>query len=350
VIAVADGSLADAGVTVPRDGHLLIGRGTGAQWLLDNLEVGEPVGYLSRNLFQPILEASSERVGAFVNPALPAARKYALSVVRELVDNYAVDGIVFDRMRFASLRTDFSDYSRQAFEQFLGEKLKAFPDDIYSWPANPGEALIPGRFFQQWLYWRDKLIHDWLQQARTLAETVRPGIKVGAYVGSWYDQYYGVGVNWGSSDFQADYQWTPPNYHQTGYAELLDWISTGCYYQLATRAEARELGEPEARTVEAAAQLSMEAVDAGTFVYAGIYVLDYKHHPEAFRQALRAALRHSQGIMLFDLVYVEEYDWWDLIQQALAEPKPAPHDRGGLQRAVQEVKHTLEAAGSPASR
>lgn len=344
VVAVADGSLADAGVSVPKDGHLLIGRGAGADWVLTYLQVGDQIGYLAKNLFQPILEAPSERVSMFVNPAIPEVRQRALDIVEELASEYAIDGIVFDRMRFASLRTDFSEFSRREFEKWLGQELERFPEDVLTWPANPSDPLIEGKYYREWLFWRAKLIRDWLAEARTVATKARRGIKLGVYVGSWYDTYYGVGVNWGASDYHPEYPWMTKNYNEAGYADLLDWVSTGCYYPIAKRETARILDEPEERTVEAAADVSMQAVNDVSFVYAGIYVLDYKDRPEEFRQALQAARDNSQGVMLFDLVYVEEYDWWHLIRESFPEPKRAPHDILGLRAAVVQAKRALAAA------
>ena len=76
-----------------------------------------------------------------------------------------------------------------------------------------------------------------------------------AYVGSWFTEYYGVGVNWGSEKFQVRTGWATPTYNEAGYAEFLDWLSTGCYYPIPTRDEARAMKREEGGTVEAAAAI-----------------------------------------------------------------------------------------------
>jgi hypothetical protein len=300
-------------------------------------------------VLQPILEAPSERVGGFVNPASPEARAYALRIVEELADNYALDGIVFDRTRFASLRTDFSSLSRQAFETWLGRPLERFPQDLYEHDPAPGRPILPGPYYREWLEWRAKLIHDWVAEASEAARRKRPGIAIAAYVGSWYRDYYGVGVNWAADDYFAGYEWMTPTYPATGYAGRLSWLTTGCYYGTPTRDDARQLELPGEETVEAAAETSVRVVNDATFVYAGLQVLDYKDRPEEFRRALRAALQRSQGVMLFDLVYIEEYDWWNLLNEAFPAPKRAPHDVPGLQAAIQAARKVLRAppASSP---
>jgi len=349
VWAVLDGEVAEGGVVeAPAEGHLLLGRGEGARWLLEHVRAGESLSYHGQEVLLPILEAPSERVGGFVNPANPEVRKYLLDVIEEMVDRYAVDGVVFDRMRYSSLQTDFSPLSRQLFEQWLGRPVERFPQDIYTFDAVPGRPITRGPLFKQWLEWRAKTISDWQAEAAQAVQRRRPGAGVAAYVGSWYEDYYDVGVNWGAPDFAPGYDWMTDTYPATGYAARLSWITTGCYYPVAGRDDARQLGLPEDRTVQAAAETSVRAVNEATFVYAGLQLLDYKGKPEDFRKAVQMALQVTQGVMLFDLVYLEEYDWWNLLSESFPQPRRAPHDVPGLQTAVQQAKKVLRTLAPPA--
>ena len=344
ITAVLDGALTDQGsLPVPSDGCLLVGRGKGARWLLDHCKVGDTPGFAAEPVLQPILEAPSEPVGAFVNPADPEAQDYALRVVDEIAERYPVDGIVLDRMRFSSLRTDFSPLSRELFEKALGRKLERFPEDIFTYSARPGQPVTPGPVYREWLEWRARVIRDWLERARDTVRRRRPGASLAAYVGSWYPSYYGVGVNWAAEDYAAGYDWMTPNYSSTGYAGRLEWITTGCYYPVATREAARVAGTSEEATVQAAAETSVRAVNEAAFVYAGLYLLDYRGRPDELRKALRAALQHSQGVMLFDLVYLEEYNWWNILTEVFPSPRRAPHDVPGLMTAIQQTRKALAA-------
>ena len=345
VSAVVDGALTELGsVAAPDGGHMLVGRGAGAKWLLEHLAAGQLLKYTAKERLDPILDAPSEAVGGFVNPVSPESRAYALKLVEELASNYAVDGLIFDRMRYSSLRTDFSPLSREQFEAWLGKKLDRFPQDIYAYDPLPGRPMIQGPYFKQWLHWRARNIHDWLEQAAQTAKSKRPGINLGVYVGSWYPVYYEVGVNWGADDYKPGLDWMTPNYAETGYAGMLTWLTTGCYYPIASRETARQLGVLEDNTVEAAAETSLRAVNDAAFVYAGIQVLDYQGKPDDFKQALQMAVQSSQGVMLFDLVYVEEYNWWNILNEAFSAPRKAPHDVPGLQEALRQAKQALRAA------
>lgn len=342
VAAVIDGALTgDAGLNVPVDGYLLIGRGTGSKWLLDHMHVDDVPKYTAQEVLQPILEAPSEAVGGFVNPANPESRAHMIRIVEEIADNYAIDGIIFDRMRYSSLRTDFSPLSREKFEAWLGKKLDRFPQDIYAYSPEPGQPLILGPYFKQWLEWRANNISQWVTEAREAVNRKRPGMELGVYVGSWYPSYYSVGVNWGSTDYAPGYDWMSPNYPSTGYAGKINWLCTGCYYPVARKSDARQLGLPEDTTVEAAAETSVRAVNDASFVYASLNVQDYQNKPDEFRRALQTAQQSSQGVMLFDLVYIETYNWWNILAEVFSVPKRAPHDVPGLQESLQQTKRAL---------
>lgn len=344
VEAVVDGALAPAGgIRVPSDGYLIVGKGEGAKWILQNLRVGDTPIWAANEKLLPIADAPSESVAAFVNPANPVSREYMLKIVDELVSQYDIDGIVFDRMRYASLQSDFSDLSREKFEEYLGQKLNRFPADIYSFDPTPGKGVIWGAYYKQWLEWRARNIRTWLEEAKKIVNAKRPKAKIGVYVGSWYNTYYTVGVNWGSDEYAPGLDWMSTNYSATGYAGLVDWIATGCYHPIATREQAKNAGLDDSFTVQAAAERSTQAVGDVSFVYAGLYVLDYKGSPEAFREAIRAARAYSEGVMLFDLTHIEEYGWWNVVEDELREPKVAPHDVPDLLPAVRGLRKALSA-------
>ncbi len=338
VTAIADGSLAEGGpIQAPRGGHVLIGRGESAAWLRDHLRVGDSPSYVAEPVLQGILESPSEAVGAFVNPADPAEQEYLRRLVEELAESYALDGIVLDRMRNASLRTDFSPLSRRLFEEWRNKPVARFPEDIYEYDPVPGNRVRRGEAFLDWIEWRSRTITNFLDLVGRAARARRPSIQLAAYVGSWYSSYYGVGVNWAAPGFFAGYDWMRPSFAATGYADKLDWITTGCYYPVVLREDARDAGADEELTVEAAAELSVKAVQDATFVYAGLQLLDYRDRPDEFRRALRAAVRGSQGVMLFDLVYLEEYNWWNLLGEEFAQPRRAPHEVPGLRDAIRKA-------------
>lgn len=331
-----------ASVNVFSEGHKHFGVGPA---------YGQPdwqsVGYgVSKN--EPVLlpspNAPWEKVSAWVSPHNPKVRAYETRIVCEIAQRYDVDGIVFDRMRYANLTNDFSPYARADFEGFLGHPVDAWPADVYTYDVGRGERRVPGPLYKRWLHFRAATIHGFVRDAAAAVRATRPGMKLASYVGSWYADYYDVGVNWASDDFDAAYAWMTPGYHKTGYASLLDWIMTGCYFPIATRQQAREQGANPQATVESAGALSNRVVNDAAFVYGGLYLLNYQNEPGRFAQAVRACKAVTQGVMLFDLVYLDQYDWWDVLRDVLERPALAPHAVSDLLPQVRAAKNANPAA------
>ena len=210
-------------------------------------------------------------------------------------------------MRYPNLSADFGPESRAAFEAWLGRGAIRWPDDIFVISDVPWLPVVPGAYYKEWLEWRAWQIRNFADAAAGLVRTTKPEVKVAVYVGSWYESYYDVGVNWGSRKFHAGYSWMTPTYNQTGFAELFDYICTGCYYPIPTKEAARARGRAEGATVEAACELSRRAIAEAGFVYGGLYLHDYEKNPHDFQEAIRVAVENSDGVMLFDLVHIEDY-------------------------------------------
>jgi hypothetical protein len=144
---------------------------------------------------------------------------------------YDLDGIFLDRGRFLDLRSDFSDYSRQKFQQYLGGvTIPNFPEDVLPVNSTALPATYP-KYMMKWLEFRVKVIHDFMEKAKLAVKSVNPKIKFGVYVGGWYSTYYDVGVNWASPTFDASqkFKWASKDYKNYGYADLMDHMLIGAY-------------------------------------------------------------------------------------------------------------------------
>ncbi|HBG39980.1 MAG TPA: S-layer protein [Porphyromonadaceae bacterium] len=168
----------------------------------------------------------------FFNPANMEVQNFLLGLLEDLAAYSNLDGIILDRARFDELDSDFSDESRIRFESYLGKSV-SFPEDVMR--GDIKTAYLPADlppYFKQWLEFRVKVIHDFMEKARTRVKAKNPDISFGVYVGGWYSQYYGVGVNWASPKYNTstDYpQWAGANYQKYGFADLMDVILIGAY-------------------------------------------------------------------------------------------------------------------------
>jgi uncharacterized lipoprotein YddW (UPF0748 family) len=342
--------LGDDPLVAPEGGHLIpTTRDSDRAWCAKNLTPGAVITFDLRTGRVPIAQAPSEKIACFVNPLHPEARRHELDIVRELVTNYDIDGLVLDRCRFSNLYNDFSDRTRDAFSQWLrihrpSRGISRWPQDVFAFPQVPHGKAKEGPLYKPWLEFRAQVIRDFVADVAKIARSTKPSIVLGTYVGSWYPAYYEVGVNWGSPKTHLRYPWFTPEYPRTGYAEFFDWISTGCYYPVATKEDARANGLSEKGTVEFAAQLSDLAVADGAYVYAGIYAQDYLKHPETFIKALDAAGRQSQGWMIFDLSYVNDYNWWPYLESAYKFNVTPPERLKGVLSEIRAARDEAERA------
>lgn len=348
VAGIVDSALlGDMPLTAPEEGRLLVLHDEGRQWATNHVRAGDTCRFEAVSRLVPIVEAPGERVAAFINPLHADARAHQLDMIKEIVERYDVDGIVLDRMRYASIYADFGPIMRNAFERWLGKFIERWPDDVLSVSDIPGEPVRRGRYFKQWLEFRARVIRDLARDIRETVRRIKPDVYVGAYVGSWFSQYYGVGVNWASERYPVSLSWATPEYNEAGYAEHLDWLTTGCYYGIPTRDEARSQGKREGATVETAAVLSTRAGANALPVAAGLYALNYEGRPSGFTAAMDIAIRRSSGVMLFDASHIYDYGWWSIVAQAMPDPVFPPQACSGLLAQIRSAHDAVSVIGEP---
>ena len=331
----------------PDGGYILLATGDAACMLQSISQSGTRLRFESKDAMVRSGDLGDMHKAIFVNPLKPEVRAYALSIIKEICTNYDIDGIVLDRMRYPGVYADFSDETKRKFEEFLGRPVSNWPRDVYKRDPLAGPDIIRGPLFKDWLKFRAKVIRDFLAEARDVVKSTKEKVQLGMYVGSWYPLYYDVGVNWGSQrNVASNLDWWPDGYEQTGYADLLDYMCTGCYYEPVTRKQAEAEGFPDWQSVEAAADESINAVKDDTFVYGSLYVLQYDKEPDRFVEAIKKCLEKTQGCMIFDLVYIRNYNWWNLLKQAFASPTTAPNDVKGLLSRVRSERKGQEEANT----
>ena len=62
----------------------------------------------------------------FLNPAHPEVVEFLLEMLEDLASYSELDGIFLDRCRYDCLAADFSEVSRTAFEEYIGQKVETY--------------------------------------------------------------------------------------------------------------------------------------------------------------------------------------------------------------------------------
>jgi hypothetical protein len=287
--------------------------------------------------FVPITKLK-HKYSAMTNPILKAVQKHELAVLKELVAAYPdLDGIILDRVRYDCIEADFSAASRAAFEKYIRKKVASFPNDImfYAKDSSGRTVRMNGPLFKQWIEWRVSVIYQFIKRARETVKAINPKISFGDYTGAWYPLYYELGVNWASRayDPSKEYSWATEQYKNYGYAELLDLYTSGCYFYEVTKEEVAALNEDAVKrgeaamgkgkeywySVEGSAELAKQVVGRAVPVYGGLYVEQYKGAPGQFIRAARMCLEKTDGLMIFDIVHIINYGWWEVLLEAAAQ-------------------------------
>ena len=285
-----------------------------------------------KNEIRPV-SAWADIPHGFVNPLLPQVQAYELALLEEVISHYQIDGIVLNKVRYHSINCDFSPKTRKLFEDYLGKEVENWPEDILTLKFTDGKKQFElGPLAKEWFYFRSLGIKDFIIKARERVKSLRPDLVFGDYSDSWYPDYYALGANWASNKYQFDSPLAKDGYKDTGYAEVLDFLISGNYYEdvylkdlenkvkakVAIRTEAGQSPEYKPwHCVEGAAELVNQVILKATTVYGGLYLLKYHQKPEVIKEAIQVCLNKSAGVMLFDLVYIDHYDWWDLIKETI---------------------------------
>lgn len=172
---------------------------------------------------------NTEESTKFFNPIHEEVQEYICDILKDLAQ-YNIDGVFLDRGRFLGLQSDFSDYTRKKFEEYIGKSLINYPNDILPVGAKDLPEKHP-TYLTKWLEFRVKVMHDFMAKARKSVKSVNSSIQFGVYVGGWYSTYYDVGVNWASTqhDPSISYKWATKQYKEYGYAALMDHMLIGAY-------------------------------------------------------------------------------------------------------------------------
>ncbi len=260
----------------------------------------------------------------FFNPAHPEVQKYLLGLIEDLASYKDLDGMFLDRCRFAGLQSDFSPLSKRLFMEYIGVDSINWPSDVL--PAGATYSTQPEvkpKYYLQWNEWRAKIIHDFLAKAADTAHSVNPELKFGVYVGGWYSQYYDVGVNWASPEYDAhkDFpQWASEKYKDFGYADHCDHMLIGAY-----AAPISVYGDRE-WTMEGFCALAKEKIGTACPLVCGgpdVGNWDLKHQyseevkEQAIVNSVKACYDACDGYFLFDMIHLKMSDQWKFVKEGI---------------------------------
>lgn len=246
------------------------------------------------------------QVAVFLNPLLPEVQEYALTFIKEIVTNYDIDGYALDYCRYCDETSDFSEASRKAFEEYIGTRITNFPQDIMTWS---GGQRIEGKYAKKWYEFRSKIIHDFVKKAKETIKAIKPEVQLQYWAASWYGALYTKGQNWASKKYNTSLEypaWATPEYKNTGFAEHLDVFIIGTYLETV-------YGMSDPESIEYGLANGRRILYGDCKMYGSIYA----NNKDNVKDASYLCLRNSDGLMVFDIVQVIDFDLWDELKAGI---------------------------------
>ncbi len=178
-----------------------------------------------------IRQSRRQGVFCFMNPSHPEVHDFVLGYITELLEKYKPDGFQLDYCRYNNINCDFSPYSREAFEKWLGREVERFPQDIYTFASDDPSDIVPGPLFKAWIKWRASVIQGYVREVRDIVKRVSPRTALRYWGAAWWHGLYLTGQNWCSPSTAEpmDYPWADEDYASTGIADLVDYFELGTY-------------------------------------------------------------------------------------------------------------------------
>ncbi|MBL4561328.1 MAG: family 10 glycosylhydrolase [Labilibaculum sp.] len=258
----------------------------------------------------------------FFNPVNSDVQNYLCDLLEDLAAYKNLDGIILDRGRFDDLDSDFSTYTKKKFEEYLGYSISNFPNDVMTAGTKAGTLPSPMPvYFKQWLEFRAKTIHDFMEKACIRVKNTNKDIKFGVYVGGWYSTYYGVGVNWASPKYNtasAYPAWATARYQDYGYADQMDIILIGAYAS-PTRVYGTNEWSIQGFCSKAVDKIKDDAIviggpdiGNGEWATSSDAVIN-----QAITQSVDAAINACDGYFLFDMIHLKKKNQWEYVKTGI---------------------------------
>jgi len=254
----------------------------------------------------------------FGNPFSAGYTGYLVRIVREFLREYSVDGIIFDKVRFYGLETDFSEDAKRQFETFIGQSINWWPNNIYELQyVNDNWEKVPGEYYYAWLEFRASTMRKFVNRMIEEVRKVDQSIPIGVMVGGWFPAYYEYGLNWASEETRLDYEWATDDYPSTGIAELFDYMVVGNFFPRVTMKEAEDIGAEWWMSVEGSIINATEVVNRVCPLYGSLLVEQFANNEEGFTQAMRTILEQTTGLHINDASGLEKHKLWDAVTNVL---------------------------------
>jgi hypothetical protein len=247
---------------------------------------------------------------ALLDPSLTEVQTFVISIVEEIATKYPkLKGICLDYCRWYDGIYGFGDASMTAFTAYINQSVVPNRNEIIT---STGSA---GPLYAKWVEFRSMAVTNLITNIRSAVKAIRPNMEIHLWAEAHWGSRYEVGQNWASKRYHpSGYRYTD-TYNQTGFADQLDVFSLGAYRELVWKAESINGGETE--TVEDCVTSYSQYTMGDCKVNGSFFSYQYNTNRTAISDAVYLCLKHTDGVMVFDLSHVVNNNQWGAIKEGI---------------------------------
>lgn len=260
---------------------------------------------------------TTRKAAAFMNPARKDVQDYALGLILELVRKYDIDGFSLDYCRYPDAQSDFSDFSRKAFEKHISHTVENWPDDILKF--NSDGSYTEGRLAPRWWAWRAGVVSDFVRRASEAIHAEKPDVDVEYWAATWIHALNVNGQNWASprSPWVREYSYGTREYQLSGFAPYIDVFAAGAYLE-------RVHGADDNESIEFAFNRADSLLRGDCMLVGSLYAVNHDtvpDNPNNMYNAATMSLEKTGNLRVFDISQVNKMGLWRPIRQAIDDYK-----------------------------
>ncbi|MGZ3774769.1 MAG: family 10 glycosylhydrolase, partial [Bdellovibrio sp.] len=183
-----------------------------SQWQMMQLKNGKVIPF-----------TGTERPEYFVNPIHPEVQAYEKSLILEVAENYPVDGIDLDWVRFDGFNMDMGEHTRSLAMKEIGL-------DPVTLNFSENEKL------KKWNEWRGKKIADYVHQVKMALKDSKRKLALGAFI--LPQEFVEVGQN--LSFFAQDLDEVMPMAYWRDWGFTQNWVAQNCLKDVEVKTKAAQ--------------------------------------------------------------------------------------------------------------
>jgi len=238
-----------------------------------------------------VLEEPAKGSQYWLCPSQEGPRTYLKNIIEELAQNYSIDGINFDYIRYPDENYCFCDHCKSKFMSDNGIASVNWSRDV----------LESGKHHDAWIAWRSQQITSFVEEVSSEARKIKPNIRISASIYPFASDAVKIfGQDWATWAKNGYVDMVNPMIYHRDYGEGVDWVR-----KVTT----------EVKRALAGTRCSLHPAVGGGLAYTR--QMPAEEWVEAIKMAERGG---AQGVVLFAYVCVEEAGAWEAIGRYFEDP------------------------------